>query len=251
MPYKIYIDVELDEVSKEEFLEYIKDEISSLEDQVLKLENGTKKGLSQFRMDLHSLKGAGGSYGFLYITEVCHVIEDLLQLRGEEKFDRVFVDIILSKLDSIKKYINIFETSKSESELLEKLREFEEEKKLGVVIEGARKTKILICDPKKSLKTLISNSELSNKIDASYVDLGLTAISRVLSENWDYMLISNQLKDIKGLSVLYALKSSEKPLPKIIFVSTGNLKFLDQFKPDYFIQIDDKFINKLKEVVTT
>ncbi|MDB2447021.1 Hpt domain-containing protein [bacterium] len=244
----IYIDIDLDDESKVEFYDYIGDEVEMLESHVLDLPGKKQTDISQFLMDLHSVKGTGGSYGYLYISEVCHKIEDQIKNYGEDKYSNEFSDFLLKQLDTIKSYIAIFKNTHERDTLDRVLVTFIENAQEK---EKCSKPRILVCDTKKSLIALIRSSKLAEDYDLSYVSLGLNALSRTLNEKWDYLLLTNQLQDIEGTGILYALKSSSKNIPTIIFISSdSNKKFTKGLEPDHLVHVDRDLIENLEKIVT-
>ena len=96
---------------KNKFIEEATDNIEELEDSLLLIENDTenKDLIEKIFRAMHSLKGGGAMFGFSYLSDFTHNLENLYQVirEGKRTINKEILDITLASVDHMKTLLTI------------------------------------------------------------------------------------------------------------------------------------------------
>lgn len=93
---------------KKEFVEEARDHINTLNNYVIKLEDGDKKSINEIFRAAHTLKGMAGTLGYGNLQKEAHELEDLFDdiKEGKQKITPELIDRILKSIDLIERIVN-------------------------------------------------------------------------------------------------------------------------------------------------
>jgi len=93
---------------KKEFVEEARDHINTLNNYVIKLEDGDKKSIDEIFRAAHTLKGMAGTLGYENLQKEAHELEDLFDdiKEGKQKITPELIDRILKSIDLIERIVN-------------------------------------------------------------------------------------------------------------------------------------------------
>jgi two-component system chemotaxis sensor kinase CheA len=93
---------------KKEFVEEARDHINTLNNYVIKLEDGDKKSIDEIFRAAHTLKGMAGTLGYGNLQKEAHELEDLFDdiKEGKQKITPELIDRILKSIDLIERIVN-------------------------------------------------------------------------------------------------------------------------------------------------
>jgi len=93
---------------KKEFVEEAKDHINTLNQYVIKLEEGDKKSIDEIFRAAHTLKGMAGMLGYKNLQSEAHELEDLFEdiKESRQKITPESIDRILKSIDLIEKIVD-------------------------------------------------------------------------------------------------------------------------------------------------
>jgi len=95
-------------VLKDKFIETLPERLESIESHILSLKDDSD--VESLLRNVHSLKGAAGSYGFHIVTKICHQMEDMMRdliesnkINTQEAIDKLlaFNDLLNTALDLV------------------------------------------------------------------------------------------------------------------------------------------------------
>lgn len=193
---------------KDQFLDTAIEKIDQLYDVLKKLSAGKRddKALQdEFRREIHSLKGMGGTFQMPLVTEICHKFE--LYLEGETHFSERLVEGCHQFIDRLTDLINST-SDHSDDTFVDWVG------RLPLKIDAVEDTKL--ADSKKIAVIVIDPEALACDVKASFIENGFEVIvfrSAFAAFEYTFMnvpavfIISEQSGDVNGAEILRALRA--------------------------------------------
>jgi len=92
---------------KLQYLASLPSKCDSIEQMILNLESGERsdESLSELARQVHSLKGTAGTYGYKFVTTICHNFEDYFTLASvSNSFDKKSIRRLLAFVELLREY---------------------------------------------------------------------------------------------------------------------------------------------------
>ena len=191
-----------------EFLAELPERCDSLDDLIVRLEKApTDRDIfDELFRGVHSLKGSGGTHGLSIITTICHQLENLLTDTDSDPkldFNAAFATRALAYLDLLRQVEQVAQDKNPNyGEIdadMEKLRQVGlQSRKTGLIVESSP---AMAGFYKQVLETL--------PVQLSLVDNGMTALGRLLHENFDFVIVGREIKELNGIALMAAVRASQ------------------------------------------
>lgn len=188
-----------------EFISELPDRCNSLDDLILTLEKSPDDGdaFNELYRGVHSLKGSGGTHGLSIITTICHQLEHLLTEAASKKdFSASFASRALAFVDllrQVEKQLGVENLNFSAIEdALEALR------KSGL----ASRKSVLIVESSILMVQVFQQALEELPLQLTVEDNGLSALSRLLHESYDLVVVGRETKELSGIALMAALRLS-------------------------------------------
>ncbi len=197
---------------------------------------------------VHSLKGSGGTYGFPIITSICHQFEDYLALMdaAHARGGTVAVDLLLGYIDVLRETCRVLQQSPAtfstiETQLLNLKKQAMPNTLSGLLVE------------RSPLHISIVKEILGDyPVNLSVVKDGITALHRLMTEPFDFIITSQEVGDLSGTAMVAALRLSRSVNRNvsIILLTSNQLDDLPEaFKPNVVIRKDSNIQKNIRSAV--
>ena len=191
---------------RDDFLDELPEKCDRLDELILTLEKSAndRESFNELYRIVHSLKGSGGTHGLSIITTLCHQLENLVTETDEKNdFGDVFANRALAYVDLLRRVEQAGRNGQpdySGIEVdLENLRQFgQQSRKIGLIAESSSLMSGLY---QKSLESLPVQLIVENN--------GMTALSRLLHEHFDIVIVGRELQELNGIALIAALRTSQ------------------------------------------
>jgi len=224
--------------------------IEEIENLILELEQGVhfSENFEALFRNTHSLKGSGGTYGFLIISSICHQMEDYLSdnFKNASHADPSDINVLLKYVDILKEaHTLLLSNSTNFSNIetqLEAIKQTADHRLRALVIGQTNNTINLVCQ--KQL-------ELAN-IHSTHVDSGMIALIRLLHEHFDILITAQEILELNGIALISALKLNRglnSHITTLLITSNPNLSFPNGLQPDHVILKDKNFASSLSKAI--
>lgn len=202
-----------------EYLAQLPETLTKIETQILAWPKGDDVSIELLR-DVHSLKGAAGTYGLSFVTQVCHRLEDFLSTEFPGGDHQARLDSALRYVDLMRDYVASVTIGgdKSGAEFAVRLDELLEP-------ETTSSVRVLIVEPAHSMSRAYGRLLDSHGIAASTSCSGVEALGRLVQDSYDAVLTSYETDDISGISLAKAARAIEEISRelKVILVTSNDL----------------------------
>jgi len=199
---------------------------------------------------VHSLKGSGGTYGFPIVTSICHQFEDYLALMDQihARSSAINTDLLLGYIDVLRETCRAVQDSVTTFATVEaslsKLKKLATPNTLsGLLVESSPLHVSII-------------KEILNDYPAnlSVVNDGITALHRLMTETFDFIITSQEVGDLNGTAMVAALRLSRSVNRnnKIILLTSNKIDNLpEKFKPNIVIKKDSHIQENIQSAVNS
>ena len=221
------------------YLAQLPNRVDDIEQIVLDMENGGDyaENYETLYRHVHSLKGSGGVYGFSMVTAIGHQFEDYLALM-DKNYSRgapINVDLMLGYVDVLRDVCDAFQQSSAslssvEASLSALKKRATPNHRSGLIVESSPLHVSLI-------KEVLSEYP----VQLSTAKEGVSALHRLMTECFDFIITSQEVGELNGSALLAALRLSRSVNrhSKVIILSSNRLDELPkQFQPDALIKKD-------------
>ncbi|MDP1929532.1 MAG: Hpt domain-containing protein [Thiobacillus sp.] len=191
---------------RQEFLGELPERCDRIDDLILTLEVSAndREAFNELYRSVHSLKGSGGTHGLSIITTLCHQLENLISETDIQRgFGPAFATRALAYVDLLRQVETVarqaspdYSAIEAELEVLRQLTL--QRRKAGLIAESSTMMTRLYL---KALEAL--------PLQLTVVDNGLTALDRLLHEPFDFVIVGGELKELNGLALMAALRTSQ------------------------------------------
>ncbi|MDO8890903.1 MAG: Hpt domain-containing protein [Sulfurimicrobium sp.] len=236
------------------FLAELPERLDNLEQLLLLLEAGGEGAQDSFNAlyrGVHSIKGSGGTFGLHIITSICHEMEDYLNLAPLDlpRLDRLFIDNCLRFVDLIRAVTELANAGSADFSTIEsRLTALHDEvflRKLSALVVVNSKLTRIMCH------------EVLQSAGIRFVDEmdGMSALSRAMTQHFDFLLVSSELPLLKGEAMIASLRLSEtenKRIKTVLICSNiaAESRRKRDIDPDFVLQRNAQLLPNLKQVVT-
>lgn len=195
---------------------------------------------------VHSLKGSGGTHGLPIITNICHHFEnfltDAVSLGGLSSADfssrsLTYIDLLAATGEAIRRGAS---TADKEVEL----------ERLLDLREGRQRT-VLVADSSKAMQGVILSALQGFGLKLVVVNNGMQALSRLVHEPIDLLVVGNELDELGGQAVIAALRESHGRnfnIP-VVLVKSASSPLSDRLRVSAVVTRDTKMIVRLPVVL--
>jgi chemotaxis protein histidine kinase CheA len=245
---------------KKEFVGSLVERLDYFESTVIGFEGKSLSdlSLSDLVRDIHSLKGAGGSYNLQIMSDLAHLFEDCLEdlIKSAGPIRNIAVNKFLSVLDLMRQVVSVVNSGAAgEDEQREFSKILQEAQKLN---QHNKKIKIFVVDRSKLLPRLVEKTlkELSSEFEItidhntdSYLALG-----KVLRSRPDILISGAQFNGLSGEGLISAVKLSAG-CDKVYSILTRSKEssvrseVKSKAEPDLILEKNEYFAKRLTEVV--
>lgn len=232
-----------------EYAEQMDDTLNELEASVVAFSKSVSVSLD-LKRNVHSMKGAGASFGIQIVTSVCHQFEDQLTTVKEGQIpDQSLVDDFLIYVDMLRSSRNVvLDAGLSDDQRREAFDKIQ--RRLGEM-SGAGQRKIIVADESRSIRPLVDATFKAVNARVVFVDDGMVALTRCLLDKIDLLVVAGKLKTIDGAGVIAALKlSGRSDIPVCALpTSSGKDKSAINPGPDLIVGRTADALTKLPELL--
>lgn len=191
---------------RDEFLAELSERCNRLDDLIMMLENApdNRAAFDELYRSVHSLKGSGGTHGLSVITTLCHQLENhLTETDAKQGFGTAFASRALAYVDLLRRVEIIGQQNNpnySPIEVeIEALRQSGlQSRKIGLIAESSP---LMVQFYQQALKDF--------PLQLFPVDNGLSALERLLHEHYDFVIVGREMKELNGVAMVVALRSSQ------------------------------------------
>ncbi|NOX76834.1 MAG: hypothetical protein GXP17_09560 [Gammaproteobacteria bacterium] len=234
-----------------DFLEELPERLNIIEADVLRLGKPASSdgAFEECFRQVHSLKGSAGTHGIPFISRICHHLENgLSQLKSDA--NPAWVDMFLRHVDLMRRAGDQachqshqeqvdFHTLEGELEQLQRQR----------------------CCGKKTALIVEDSSLMSGLYQACLAELpvalhmetdGLEALTHLLREKYDFVIMGAQTRPLNGTALLYALRASggcNDGIPVLMVTSASKPRFVAGMAPDFLLRKNRDLSERLQNVV--
>jgi chemotaxis protein histidine kinase CheA len=235
---------------KEKYLTELPAKIDDMEEIALRMENrnGFLENSPELYRLAHSLKGSAGSYGFPDLTAICHRVEDYLE---PENFDVSSApgdvsDLILRHIDLMREYVLLVQDGETLfSHIGDKLNSLKRDN-LAEIYSG------LLVDGSLTTSQLCLSTLKQYPIEFTVVQDGITALERLLAEDFDILITAMELVNLNGLALVAAshMSSRSKETISTVLITSHNIESHGRGSdPDFVVLKDENMASNLCAVI--
>lgn len=235
---------------RDEFLEELPERCDHCDELILTLENSPldHEAFNDLFRSVHSLKGSGGTHGLGIITTICHQLENLLTETNERRgFGALFATRALAFMDLLRQVATIARQGKPDYSAIEG-----ELDRLRLLALQSRKTGLIV-ESSTMMSGLYQKALEKLPLQLMQTDNGLSALDRLLREPFDFIIVGGELKDLNGIALMAALRSSNKQNQNIpaILVSSQRINLPEHVRFNASISRDQNLARNLLATVQT
>lgn len=187
---------------KDEFIETLPERLESIESNVLSLKDDSD--VESLLRDVHSLKGAAGSYGFHIVTKICHQMEDMMRdlIESNKINSQEAIDKLLAFNDLLNTALDIVSSNSDNFSIIDlKLNQLDN-------TVGTSQKKILIAEPSPLYAAMIESILRNEGFQIKVVGDGLAALEHLMMQNYDTVITAMELPVLNGDALISALRIS-------------------------------------------
>ena len=218
---------------QKQYLENLLEKVEHTEGLLLQIENGEKGAFKTLLSEIHTIKGTAGTYGFSFLTTLCHNFED--ELAQQSFSEKLLIDKNLQFIDLMKDFTN--KAWQQDCQIDSGPYDERLAKLLGK--DGTDKTrKYLIVENMKTLLKSYVEVLKQNNCQYSIAKDGYEALGRIINEDFEGIITTYETGKINGeaLSTIVRNLSSIPKDFKFILVTSRDL--------DHEVQTADCILKK-------
>ncbi|MFZ2406886.1 MAG: Hpt domain-containing protein [Methylobacter sp.] len=202
---------------RDDFVRELPDRCDLLEQGVLALERGGAGAFDELYRQIHSLKGAGGTFGVPVSTSICHQFESFISAaRG--RFDPLAVSYALSYVDLLRR---VAEAPEQDGVLTIAIEQDLEQLRISSMPGCAS---VLLVEPSVATRKFCQGVLEPLSVRLVSQDRGLSALELLLHQPFDLLVAARELPDLNALALVAALRESggrNKDIPVILISSNA------------------------------
>ncbi len=204
---------------RDEFIGELLERCNNLDDLILMLEKFPQdtEAFNELYRGVHSLKGSGGTHGLSIITTICHQLENLLtDTASKNNFGASFATRALAFVDLLRKVEKQSGHDNQNFSAIEK--DLEALRKSGL---ESRKS-VLIVESSRLMVEVFKRALEVLPLQLTVEENGLTALSLLLHESFDLVIVGREIKGLNGIALMAAVRASQvrnRGIPAILVSS--------------------------------
>lgn len=203
---------------RSKFLDDLQERCDEYDNLLLRLEKNpdNRELLDELFRAVHDLKGSGGTHGLYIITSICHQLENSLANVATKTDFQASLDRALKYVDLLRRVDAPGRTENPDYSGIEA-----ELENLRHTALQSRKS-CLVAESSAMMVRVYQKALADRSIQFTVVSNGLDALSRLVHEQFDLAIIGRELKDLNGIAVIAALRTSQsknRDLPVILVTS--------------------------------
>ncbi len=233
------------------FLEDLPERLNTIEAEVLRLGKPASAdgAFEECFRQVHSLKGSAGTHGIPFISRVCHHIENgLAQMDGDANPKQV---------DMFLRYVDLMRRAGDQT-CHQPRQEQADFHMLESELEQLQQQR---CCGKKTALVVEGSSLMSDLYQASLAELpvtlhmetdGLEALTHLLHEKYDFVIMGAQTRTLNGTALLYALRAAggrNFGIPVLMVTSASKPRFVAEMTPDFLLRKNRDLFERLQDAV--
>lgn len=193
--------------------------------------------------DIHSLKGTAGTFNFTIISEICHQLEEAMELQTSDAMQLLlkYVELMRDSLAELKNSITP-DFGAIELKLYNLRKRLTKNKRLGIIV-----------DPSRLHTSMVKKILEPYPVQLTVMNDGLAALSRMLYVKYDFVIASRELPSLNGIALISAIKNSNCMNSNIFsIILSGEANFrIDSLnsQPDQIVIKDSNFDTSLPETL--
>jgi len=237
----------LDEL-KQGYISALPGKVEEIEQYCLAMEKASAfaDGYAALYRAVHSLKGSGGTYGYHVISSACHQMEDWLgTLEKADRLEPLQANVLLEYVDVLREIVENIQRSESNFINIERHLEALKKRVSNNKLHG------LVVDRSRVNARIISETLGENNVQLALTDSSITALSRLMTEKFDFVVVASQeVGALTGSAMIAALKLSRgvsRNTKTILFTSNPNLQEPETLQPDVVIKKDAKLAHNFAQ----
>lgn len=225
---------------RDDFIREVPERCDLIEEAVLAMGRDASEAFDELFRYVHSLKGAGGTFGVSLITRICHQFESFVSAaRG--RFDPLAVSHALSYVDLLRR---VADTSERDGGFTMVIEQDLEQLRISSMPICAS---VLLVEPSIATRKFCQGvlEPLSVRLVAQ--DRGLAALEHLLHQPFDLLVAARELPDLNALALVAALRESggrNKDIP-VILVSSNSAPAPAYLNIRATIKRDAEFVSNL------
>jgi len=237
---------------REAYIAGFSNHLEEMESILISLEKNTgeyKENYESLYRKAHNLKGSGGTNGFYIITNICHQFEDFISesLSVESAISPEATDIAFSYLDLLKETHGLIEEETTDfSPIVVKLE------KIKSTESGSRLRCLFVGESNHVYGKMCQQVLIDNNVKFSTSDNGMTALQRLIHEQFDFLITSKENADLNGMAIIAALQysnGSNRHIRTILMTSDAQVGFGGDVKPDFIVLKNREFAENLERAL--
>ncbi|MDI1276385.1 Hpt domain-containing protein [Methylobacter sp.] len=225
---------------RDEFVVELPERCDLLEDGVLALEGGVASAFDELYRNVHSLKGAGGTFGLPLIARICHQFESFVSdARG--RFDSLAVSYALSYVDLLRR---VAEMPQRDGVFATAIEQDLEQLRISSMPGCAA---VLLVEPSVATRKFCQGVLEPLAVRLVSQDRGLSALELLLHQPFDLLVAARELPDLNALALVAALRESDsrnKNIP-VILISSNSIPAPGYLNIRTTIKRDAEFVSTL------
>jgi len=186
---------------KESFIESATEKLNNLDTMIETLQNISVEGddvITDFRGQVHSLKGIGGTFGFPLVSVICHRLEEYIET--ERTFSAEEFDQIQMFIDQIRVIIEAGDNpGDAESKII--LADLPTPPELTPVTRPAVDVKIVLASPMAALRELAEFFLVEQGCRVFSTDSSVEAFQLAVENRPDLVITSVQMEAMGGIDL--------------------------------------------------
>ncbi len=223
--------------------------LEEMENLVLNIENRHefKENFDALYRKAHSLKGSGATYDFPIITTVCHQLEDFLtdEFQKEDEINPSKINTAFAYIDVLKDVHTLLITD--DDNFLPIDNQLKQLKKQNP------KLRAMLIDPPEKMYRAICIQSLENaNVHCTTTPSGVTALQRLLNENFDLLITPRENPELSGMALIAALKINKRynvNIQSIMITSNPRIELPTNLGPSYIVLKGLDFAEKLDTAI--
>ena len=234
---------------RQSFVAELPERFDEIEDLALAFEQGRgdQEGFNTLFRHVHSVKGAGGTYGLHILTTICHNFEDRLNEEAQKVAAGgayttanwlIYADLLRRALRDIQDGSEDFTAIKT---ALDDLRRDEAAVKLPA---------LLVLDS-ISLEQLCLDVWSEFPVAFTVVRDGYEALGRLIHETYDVVICNRELPGLGGEPLIAALRLSKSPsrnAATVLLTSRDPRLYGRDTDPDFCVRKDGAMITNMRQL---
>jgi chemotaxis protein histidine kinase CheA len=201
------------------FLDYLQERCDECDNLLVSLEKNPRDvdAFDKLYRAVHSLKGAGGTYGLNIVTHICHQLENCLNDIRKPNKQKTMLEQSFEYLDLLRRVDT------------EGRKDHPDYAPIEAALADVRRAALesrkscLLAETSAMMLGIYQKSLNDRHAEYTVAKDGLEALSRLLHEPFDLVILGRELPELNGVAVAAALRESHSRNQNVpVFLVTSN-----------------------------